>query len=576
MKKLFPILLLSLPVVASGQDTSSWAGQKNIPLNRETFVHTAQYLNQKVNEGSKIIHTTFKPLIESQDISFGRFNYNNSIRYNSWQRTSASDKGDPGNDPLYSTPEIKRPYIIRKLKHESFIVVDQRIPKNNSTPFYLTIDPLFNLEAGKSNIPSEDTSLLYQNTRGLLVRGDIGRRFSFESAFYENQAVYTQYISQFIDSLDVAPGQGRVKKFKANGYDFAMSSGYISYNPSKHLNLQLGHGKHFVGDGYRSLLLSDNAFNYPYIRATTTFGKVQYVNLYTVFMNMNDGGVITPPYTERLFQKKAGAFQMLNYSPHQRVQLGIFQGMIWNASDNKNRHDLNAWYFNPVIGLSAVRYGFNSKNNILLGATLNFKVTRGLLVYSQFMMDDAAEDRIKGSIRNKTGWQAGFSAFNLFTLPNLHLQAEYNTARPYSYSHRKPEQSYTHYNQPLAHPLGANFNEAIGILRYRLFDFFAEVKFNYAQVGRDSSGYNLGFDPLASNNFAFYGMNSTVNEHLQGLKTTITHKDLRFGYVINPVTNMNIVAGISIRDLENATTVTNTRFYYIALRTSLSNIYYDF
>ena len=66
-----------------------------------------------------------------------------------------------------------------------------------------------------------------------------------------------------------------------------MSSGYVTYRANKMFAVQVGHGKHFIGDGYRSLLLSDNTFNYPFLRIQTTFGKVQYTNLYTEFMDIN-------------------------------------------------------------------------------------------------------------------------------------------------------------------------------------------------------------------------------------------------------------------------------------------------
>ena len=85
------------------------------------------------------------------------------------------------------------------------------------------------------------------------MRGDIGTKFSFESSFLENPATYVDYIDDYIISTNnlfsnptnypynVIPGQGRSKVFKKNGYDFGFASGYISYSPSKHFNLQLGH-----------------------------------------------------------------------------------------------------------------------------------------------------------------------------------------------------------------------------------------------------------------------------------------------------------------------------------------------
>ena len=66
-----------------------------------------------------------------------------------------------------------------------------------------------------------------------------------------------------------------------------MSSGYVIYRPNNMFTLQFGHGKHFIGNGYRSLLLSDNSFNYPFLRIQTTFGKIQYTNLYAELQDIN-------------------------------------------------------------------------------------------------------------------------------------------------------------------------------------------------------------------------------------------------------------------------------------------------
>ena len=229
------------------------------------------------------------------------------------------------------TKDKSKSYISRKLKNESFIIVNDTADK-----FYLTIDPLFNLEAG-ADFADTTHEKLYRNTRGFLIRGDIGEKISFESSFYENQATYAKYIDEYIASTNnlfpqtnnsnynyaVIPGQGRSKTFRKNGYDYAMASGYISYSPNKIFNFQIGNGKHFVGDGYRSLLLSDNAFNYPYARITTTYKNIQYTNLYTSFMNLTDGGVKTPANTERLFQKKVGSFQLLSFNLFNHLQLGL-------------------------------------------------------------------------------------------------------------------------------------------------------------------------------------------------------------------------------------------------------------
>ncbi|MFI5163804.1 MAG: hypothetical protein ACHQHP_00995 [Bacteroidia bacterium] len=407
-----------------------------------------------------------------------------------------------------------------------------------------------------------------------MIRGDIGKNFSFESSFYENQATFPGYINNFNNTFLVVPGQGRWKPFKTSGYDFAMASGYVSYSPSKHFNFQIGHGKHFIGDGYRSLLLSDNAFNYPFLRITSSFGKFQYTNLYTVFMNLSSGGATLPAGVEALFQKKAGDFQFLSWNACKRLQLGFFQGLIWQASDSTNRERFNFNYFSPVIYNAALAEGLRGTNNVLLGWTLKFKITNSISLYGQYMMDDLSTEI--NSIHNKTGFQLGAKYFDLFGVKNLHFQIEYNQVRPYAYANADNSQSYSHYNQPLADPLGANFKEAIAFLNYRIGDFFAEVKINYAIIGKDSLGRNYGNNIFSSDNNAFYGVNSTIDKMGQGVKTTLRIFDFHIGYLVNPATNFNILFGISNRSSISSVENSQTNYVYFGIRTSLTNVYYDF
>ena len=125
-------------------------------------------------------------------------------------------------------------------------------------PITIAVNPYFNFELGKEQ---EEGKNIWVNTRGLTLEGKLGKKLAFYSAIYENQAVFPQYIDEFIDTRGVVPGQGRAKTFGDNGWDYSQSSGYLSYNAGKWVNMTLGYGKNFIGDGYRSLLLSDNSYS---------------------------------------------------------------------------------------------------------------------------------------------------------------------------------------------------------------------------------------------------------------------------------------------------------------------------
>jgi hypothetical protein len=516
--------------------------QQNVPLNREWSLNVEKQ-NSKVSD-SAVALSSIKPFIV----------------------------------PIQKTvKDQSRSYFVRKLSRENLLIVD-----DSSTRFYLTLDPLFNFEGGRDVADSSQEKLV-KNTRGLLLRGAVGSKFYFESSFYENQATYAQYIDNYIagtgllyPGTEIVPGQGRAKPFRTNGYDFAMASGIISYSPNNHFNFQAGHGKHFIGDGYRSLLLSDNSHNYPYARITSTYKNIQYTNLYTVFTNLTDGGAKTPAYIERLFQKKVGNYQLLSLNLLKRFQLGFFQGMIWQPADTTNSQYVNFNTFNPLIFTNSIVYGLRNKNNVILGATLKIKITNSISVFGQYVIDDISRSADGNKVHHKQGYQVGVKYFDVFTIKNLLIQAEYNSVSPYTYSANNAQYSYTHFNQALAHPLGANFNEVVAFLNYRIKNFWLQYKVNYIVKGYDNGLFNYGGNVFKSDKAFDPQQNLTSTSIAQGNKTTILYNDLQFGYLVNPASNFNIVFGVTDRVISPNVFEQNSQVVYFAIRTSLANFYYDF
>ena len=201
--------------------------------------------------------------------------------------------------------------------------------------FHVSIDPAFQFEYGKE-LYDKDTSvtraaLEYFNGRGFLVKGDFGPKVSFQSTFYENQAVMPTYLYLFSENTGVIPGQGRKKEFNQRGLDFAWAMGNVSWTPKRWLNIQLGHGRHFVGNGYRSVLLSDNTFPYPYVKfsALTNNGRFQYT---TIYSKLQDIGIYLPSSSaDKQFFWKHATFHhaSVNLGP---AQIGLFEATIWTST----------------------------------------------------------------------------------------------------------------------------------------------------------------------------------------------------------------------------------------------------
>ena len=159
------------------------------------------------------------------------------------------------------------------------------------------------------------------------------------------------------------------------------------------------------------------------------------------------------------------------------------------------------------------------------------------------------------------------------------MQGEFNYVRPYTYSHGSPQQSYTHYNQPLAHPLGANFKEAVGIVSYRHNRYRLDGKLIYAESGRDTAkitssnvGQNIFLSYVQAAKNRPYG-----NYTGQGIKTTFMQAELRYTFYLVADWNLRLEAGLIQRIYKNERNFDReTPFIYAGIKTNLYNSYRDF
>lgn len=521
IKYIYILPFIFLTLFAKGQ-------QQNIPLNRQFDL-----VDQKVRESYGLNnHTSFKPLLQST-------NNFDSIKSECLSPTEI----DYYNIRLSKTKLENRSWFMRKLLYENFILIDTQ-------GLYLTIDPLFNFEIGNDAEALVDTNQIYTNTRGAIIRGNIGEKFSFTTSFYENQAFFPDYVNSYVSQTSVVPGQGRVKTFKNKNFDFFSSNGYLSYSPTNYLNIQLGNDKHFVGDGYRSLLLSDNGYYYPYIKATVSFckNKLQYTKLHATLSNLNR--TISESTAESLFERKTLSVHYLSWLPTKWLHIGFFESIIWNTMDSNSTKPFNAQVLNPIMYVNTLTEKMETDNNALLGLNLKVKTPYKTVLYSQFSYDGNKQTE-------KYGYQFGVKNFSI---NNLTLQAEYNYVSPFTYSSSNTLQNYSHYNQPLSHPLGAGFTELVLLTNYKYKRLFTELKFNIANY--ESYGTNI----FAPDNFL------GLNQSKKDVMLTQAH----IGYLINPKNGLAIVTGLTQRSEQFNKVDNKTNYIFFALRTNLRNIYTDF
>ena len=151
---------------------------------------------------------------------------------------------------------------------------------------------------------------------------------------------------------------------------------------------------------------------------------------------------------------------------------------------------------------------------------------------------------------------------------------ERNYVRPYTYSHWN-ESNYGHYNEELAHPLGANFSENILIISYRKERIFGQFKYLDIIYGSDylNDSISFGSDIYADyNNRPFdYGV-----AMYNGNKTDVNFMQFKIGYILNPITNLKVEFNLVKRKQSSDLYNQNTDYYSISLVSDLFNHYYDF
>ncbi|HEX9980401.1 MAG TPA: gliding motility protein RemB [Flavobacterium sp.] len=450
--------------------------------------------------------------------------------------------------------------------------------------YWFTLNPILDLQVGK-NTPGE-VKYTYVNTRGLQFQGGLGQEINFTTSIYESQGRFADYYNQYAESIApsgggpaIIPGVGIAKRFKEDSYDFPLAEATLSYTPSRIFNMQLGYGRNFIGDGYRSLLESDAASPYPYFKLNTRFWKIKYTNTY---MWLKD---VRPGVTEdRTYETKYMANHYLSLNVSKRLNIGLFESVVWA---NTNGRGFDANFINPIIFYRTVEFSSSARSgNALLGLTAKYKVNNRVSAYGQFLLDEFSLVDMKGgegSWKNKFGYQVGVKYFNAFGIQNLLLQAEYNHVRPYVYAHSDPLTNYAHNNQSMGHQWGGNFQEVIGIARFHAGRIFADGKITYGVRGLDfdtpENSANYG-----GNIFKDYEENRPFDTGVkvgQGNKTTVFIADIRAGYLVNPSTNLKFFASVIYRNFDPMQeTLTafkdNTTWFSIGLRSDLFNWYFDY
>jgi len=434
--------------------------------------------------------------------------------------------------------------------------------------YTFSLDYLPDLQLGRE---FEQPKTTWLNTRGFQLYGTIGSRFFFYTSGYENQGVFAGYEHNYINQAGMIPGEAFDKSYGKATKDWEYATALIGYAPCKAVTIVLGEDKTFIGDGYRSVLLSDYAASYPLMRVTVDLGKnVQYMAMWAYLEDQRAQQFNSFSNNRR----KWAGFHYIDWNITNRASIGFFNAVVAEeANDQGKAHGFDANFIDPVYFSSSIGPNSQAPDHTLFGFNGKYKVLDKTTIYGQFLYDQASST---GNNSNRNAWQLGFRGADLFKVNGLNYLFEYNTSSPYTYSNQFPIVNYAELGEPLADPLGANFKEAVGILNYSIgkFDFQGQV--NYARYGLNTATVNYGKDITLPDNTNLPISNLNGITTGQGLATTLKYAEGTVSYVLNPKYNLRIEIGGLIRQEINSLSNAKTAMITFGLRSTFRDLYHDF
>lgn len=438
---------------------------------------------------------------------------------------------------------------------------DEHLIKVGGEDFKLEISPLFNFTLGNDYLDST-TQFLYQNSRGLIVLGDITPRFSFSTSFYENQARFSSYESAYMKEHGeiyptvnnqynvqnaVVPGAARTKPFKDGGFDYGYAIGNLVFRATKNITVIAGNNQQFIGAGYRSLLLSDNSISSPYIRVDYQFfPRWSFNYLRSRLLNL----VRKPNYTtvEGYYQPKGLAVNYISFTATSRLTISLFDGAIWARGDSLKTSPLNPLYYSPIPFLGHLVS--DSTAYAVSGLNFTWATNSKFRLYGQ-----AAFARWK---KMETAFQLGCRSYESFGLETLFLQLEYNHVSSRMYQAPAQFLSYSQYNLPLAHTKGNGFREIVVRINWRWKCFSAEGKSIVYQLIDHQKNALLPITKYSDPNNSWLAL-----------------EQVELSYQINKKLNLSVFSNLTYRFNSSSINQKNL-LLNVGIRTSLMNHYNDY
>src|SRR6218665_3326928 len=171
------------------------------------------------------------------------------------------------------------------------------------------------------------------------------------------------------------------------------------YTPNETFDVSFGIDNHTIGEGYRSLIQSNQVAPTPFAMMRVNFWRLEYGLLYQ-FNHEN---------IPNSYMWKFNALHYLSYNITKRFNITLIEQVLFQPKDGAFNRGFELEYLNPIVFFRPQEYSLGSTDNVILGLNTSYKF-KNHTVYGQVSLDEFVIDEIRKRSKwwaNKYGAQLG-------------------------------------------------------------------------------------------------------------------------------------------------------------------------
>lgn len=313
--------------------------------------------------------------------------------------------------------------------------------------------------------------------------------------------------------------------------NYGFNYGYLKYftTPIEEMDLsiQLGREDITFGYGYGSkLILSGDNPTLDFIKFNFDYGVIHFTSLHASTVG-NFSYDINQRYT------KYFALNRLKLSFKNLFDFGIGETMIYSG------RGIELGYLSPLAFYKFIEMDLQDRDNGTLWMDFQTNFLKKIQFQATFFLDENILSNLQYLDRytNKTAYQLNVFWYSPFNIDDVSLILEYTKVRPYVYTHRNPQNTYTAFGANLGHRIGPNSDEIMFRANYNLNERVRlSGEYRFSRSGKniyDENGNlikNVGGDIFLSHPDI---VENTTAKFLDGVRINKSH--LILGFRIEPI-----------------------------------------